>query len=290
MSARVDSVRAMLTNHRWRLASTAILALLLPLLVSAPAQAAPKPRVTIKASATTVQVGALVSVTATVKRGAARQRIVLQAKNGRRWTQVDAKRLPKKGAAKRVTFLTRAATAKTVVVRAVLLKKGRVKGATSRPISITAVRPAPVPGANPASPLRAGQTFTSGTWALTFGATDQDAWPEIAAAEPFATPPAPGWSIVMVPVTMTRLSGAPTRPWLDIDLRFLGGDQIAYSYSEGENDCYLIPDDAWDIGDMYPTATATGNFCAVVPTSAVAAGRWRVATDWSDSYRYIALN
>jgi hypothetical protein len=34
-----------------------------------------------------------------------------------------------------------------------------------------------------------------------------------------------------------------------------------------------------DLGEMYADATATGNECAVVPTTAVSGGLWRVSGD-----------
>jgi hypothetical protein len=42
-----------------------------------------------------------------------------------------------------------------------------------------------------------------------------------------------------------------------------------------------------NIGDMYRGATATGNMCAVVPTSVIAGGVWRAETDVWNVYRYI---
>lgn len=182
--------------------------------------------------------------------------------------------------------LTTAQQGKSITVRVTGSKSGyatvtRGSGATAK------VAPDPNRGKSRTSPYTAGTAFTLGSWTLRLGHTITNAWPQIQQQNMFNSAPKPGWSFVMVPVTFTHLVAAPMQPWVDTDFDFIGSNGVAYSHYENSQSCGVLPNDAYDIGDMYRGATAAGNVCAVVPTSVIAGGVWRAEADIWNEYRYI---
>ena len=146
----------------------------------------------------------------------------------------------------------------------------------------------PAPGSR-SNPYQVGSTFGLGDWNLQFGTADTDAWPEIAAQNSFNDPPLPGWSYVTVPVTFTRLGTTSAPPWVDTTVDFLGSNNVIYN-EWSDQSCGVLPNDATSINDLYPGGTAAGNDCAVVPTSAIEGGMWRVRS--SSAYgieRFVAI-
>jgi hypothetical protein len=148
--------------------------------------------------------------------------------------------------------------------------------------------PPPAPGSRE-NPYLINTPFQAGPWQFVVGAADFDAWPEIQAENPFNEPPAPGWSYVTVPVTFTYLGADTGLPWLDTEVDFVGNDGVVYDDGLFGQDCGVVPDSVYDIGELYPGATATGLECVAVPTSAISGGLWRVADDSSLSriYRFV---
>jgi hypothetical protein len=127
------------------------------------------------------------------------------------------------------------------------------------------------------SPYSVGQTFKNGDWYLRFGSTDTDAWPEVQAENMFNEAPATGYRYVMAPIWVKKAGTNAERPWLSIEIEFLGKSGRIY------NDwCGVIPQDLDDVGDLYPGASATGNYCVAVPATEVSGGRWRVKADFDD--------
>jgi len=191
------------------------------------------------------------------------------------------------GGATKPTFrLTSAQLGKVITVRVTGSKAGY---ATSTRTSAATRKVAPDPnrGTSRTSPYSAGTSFTLGSWTLRLGHTVTNAWPQIQLENMFNDAPNPGWSYVMVPVTFTHLAGDPIGPWLDTDFNFVGSNGVAYSQYENSQTCGVLPNDADRIGDMYRGATATGNVCAVVPTSVIAGGVWRAETDLWNVFRYV---
>lgn len=190
------------------------------------------------------------------------------------------------GSATRPTLrLTTALQGKLLTVRVTGSKAGyttAIRGSAAQRIA-----PDPNRGKSRTSPYTAGTSFTLGTWTLRLGHTVANAWPQIQLENMFNDAPNPGWSYVMVPVTFTHLAATPAGPWLNTRFNFIGSNGVTYSGYENSQSCGVIPNDADDIGDLYRGATASGNECAVVPTSVVAGGVWRAETDDWGVYRYI---
>jgi len=123
-----------------------------------------------------------------------------------------------------------------------------------------------------------GQSFPLGVWNLTVQAADTDAWPEIRAENMFNDAPLPGWSYVMVPIRFSNVGTAAGHPFWDIDVDYLGGDQVVYGALSGGQSCGVTPADWSELNDVYPGGTVVANACVVAPTSAIAGGKWRIST------------
>jgi hypothetical protein len=182
--------------------------------------------------------------------------------------------------------LSAAQLGKAITVRVTGSKAGYATATRTSPATAR-VAPDPNRGKSRTSPYAANTSFTLGSWALRLGHTVTNAWPLIQLENMFNDAPYPGWSYVMVPVTFTRLGSTPEQPWWDTRLNFIGSDGVAYSNLENSQSCGVLPNAAMNIGDMYRGATATGNMCAVVPTSVIAGGVWRAETDVWNVYRYV---
>jgi hypothetical protein len=182
--------------------------------------------------------------------------------------------------------LSAAQLGKAITVRVTGSKAGYATATRTSPATAR-VAPDPNRGKSRTSPYAANTSFTLGSWALRLGHTVTNAWPLIQLENMFNDAPYPGWSYVMVPVTFTRLGSTPEQPWWDTRLNFIGSNGVAYSNLENSQTCGVLPNAAMNIGDMYRGATATGNMCAVVPTSVIAGGVWRAETDVWNVYRYV---
>ncbi|WP_426241992.1 hypothetical protein [Nocardioides sp. LHG3406-4] len=159
---------------------------------------------------------------------------------------------------------------------------GKVTTPTRRVgIRIPAVQPPPALGTRE-NPFPIATGFTQGDWGLVLSPTDTDAWPEIRTANMFNEAPLNGWAYVTVPVTFTYRGATQEAPWLDVDIDFLGSDGVIYDRMSGDQWCGVIPNSSDDIDDLYPGASATGNECAVVPTSAIVGGLWRISTEYDE--------
>jgi hypothetical protein len=141
---------------------------------------------------------------------------------------------------------------------------------------ITKVRVTPPVGIASSNPYAAGKPFALGRWGFVLGKTDTDAWPEIQVADPSNTEPQAGWSYVMTPVTFTNKTSGTAKPSLNTLLQFLGNDGATFDDNPDDQTCGTLPQSALDLPDLAPGASATGNVCAVVLTSAIAGGVWRV--------------
>lgn len=239
---------------------------------------------------------AATTVKLTGKLPVARRLVALQRSTGGAWVKIASIRSSTLG---KFSFTTRVPS--KVGTKAKYRAYGpqaRVSGKMQRAV-VTPVRtvtvvalpvatppPPPAPPAPPAAPALGSRTnpypmgynFALGDWSFRTGTSDTDAWPEIALENMFNDAPLPGWSYVMVPVTFTYVGATSARPWLATDVDFLGSNNVVYN-GFSDQSCGVIPNDADNISDLYPGGAATGNECAVVPTSVIEGGKWRIRTD-----------
>jgi len=157
----------------------------------------------------------------------------------------------------------------------------------SRAVSLSVVRPSVAPVVDPlgsrTNPVPVWSSFSSGAWGFVLEPTDTNAWAKIRSANMFNDPPLSGFSYIMVSATATYRGVRTGVPWLNTSAEFLGSDGRIYDASSNGQSCGVVPQSINDVDDMYPGASARGNYCAVVPTSAIAGGLWRVKGD-TDSY------
>lgn len=265
-----------------RMVRVAVLALALSGLVAATQGGAeavrPSGRVALHAATRSAVVGSRVFVNGKLPtRG--RRPVAFQVRESG-WKTLAKGRTTAKGA---FGFSVTSNVSGTYTYRVSAARAHGLKAVVTRTTTVRFVpRPAPAPAlGSRQNPYAAGTSFALGPWSFSLGYTNTDAWGEIAAENMYNSPPEPGWSYVMVPVTYTYEGSGSEEPYFDTGVEYVGSDGIAYSDWQGDQMCGVLPDDASDIGDMYAGASATGNICAVVPTSAIAGGSWRV-TDNED--------
>jgi hypothetical protein len=277
---------------------TLLAALLVPLAIvaatpattaeAAPAAPARAGSGTFALSTGSVGAGAKVTATGTFKKAYAHRKVLVQVADGRTWVPLAKGKA--NAAGKYSINLTAPATPGTVKLRAYVASFGAKAKATpaamSAPKALKVVRTGP---GTSTDPLPVGSTVAQGAWSITFGATDTDAWPEIAAVDEENEAPAAGWSYVMVPVTFRNTSGASADPYMTNDIGFLGSDREEYDDESGDQWCGVLPNDWSDLDELPAGAVVTANVCAVVPTSAVTGGAWYLQNEDADEPVYFKI-
>ena len=235
----------------------------------------------------------------------AARRVVLQRYRTGLWVSLAAKKSTRLG---RFAFTTTVpATAGTARYRVYAPRKrvaGKMRRAVATPtrsvrvVAGPATTPTPPPTATPPAPpttgtalapFPVGTTFTLGDWNVRLGTTDTDAWPEIASASLLNLPPLPGWSYVTVPVTFTNAAQTAKTPATDVVIEFLGSDHVVYNNNLGAQTCGLVMNAVSTITALTSGGSATGTQCAVVPTSSIEGGLWRLHTSDLSTERFALM-
>lgn len=97
----------------------------------------------------------------------------------------------------------------------------------------------------------------------------------------FNDPPDDGMESWMLPITVTYTGVDTGDPFWDLDFGFVGDDGRTY-----DGDCGVIPEELWDVGEMYPDAEASANVCLAVPKDAP--GLWTAAAAFTDPVFFTA--
>lgn len=174
-------------GHRWRLRRVMVVVVALsglslvgsPSATSVGSRAEPaKPEVTLSAPAR-AEVGTSFTVRATVKRGAAGQKLTLQRRSGGAWQAVADATLPSAGATKKVSFKVKSAVEGTQIYRAVLAKKKTSKkttpAATSPSVRVVIFTADIPPVEDPAVTFTSSTSTTNEQTKVTFSGTVTDA-------------------------------------------------------------------------------------------------------------------
>ena len=153
--------------------------------------------------------------------------------------------------------------------------KGATSGAESaaEPADRPAVRALAGSEGSRDNPLPVGTPVSTPEWEIALGAP-REAQDEIQAENQFNGAPPTGMEYWIVPVTATYTGTESGHAGTDLGVGFVGSDARTYS-----DMCGVIPDDLWDVGQVYGGGTATGNVCVVVPAGAH--GLWTVTPGWS---------
>ena len=154
---------------------------------------------------------------------------------------------------------------------------GEAEEAESETEPTTEPEPEPEPTADEGSrenPFLIGDDVGNDDWGVVL---DQpyEAWDEVRAENQFNDPPDEGMEFWMLPITVTYTGVDTGDPFWDLDFGFVGEDGRTYA-----GDCGVIPEELWDVGEMYPDAEATANVCLEVPEDAP--GLWTVAATFTD--------
>lgn len=117
-------------------------------------------------------------------------------------------------------------------------------------------------------------------WNFSVGATNADATQTVLDENPYNEPPAEGSVFIM---TTFQLAVKPTAdanggdPGASLNIDYVTSKGNTFNVSNGP--CGVIPaPEIWNVGVMYPGATASFNHCVAVPADAVAGGVWRVSS------------
>lgn len=262
--------------RRAAVAALATLSLVAMMLVGAmPADASSKPTITRQPTSVTAAPGTKVSFVVKAKKA---NKYQWQRRKGSRWQPVS-------GARRARYTLTAQRGLNGTKYRVKVSNRGKARYSRAATLVVVDRNPRPVvdPAGSRTNPVAVGTPFASGVWQFVLEPTDTDAWPEIRATNMFNDPPRPGYSYVTVAASVSYRGGRTGTPWLNTTAQFLGSNGIVYTSSSDDQFCGVVPQGMNDVNEMYPGASARGRYCAVVPTSAVAGGLWRVSGD-DDSY------
>ncbi len=133
--------------------------------------------------------------------------------------------------------------------------------------------PTPEPGSRE-NPFAIDNPVGNDDWDIQLG-EPYEAWEEVQAENMFNDPPADGMEFWMLPVTVTYIGTETADPAWDLEFGFVGDDGRTY-----DDDCGVIPDEMYDVGEMYPDAEASANVCLAVPEGAP--GLWTVAASFTE--------
>ena len=144
--------------------------------------------------------------------------------------------------------------------------------------------PAPVAEGTRQNPASAGSTIvisdnTGPIWEITLDAATLNANDIIANENMFNEAPDAGHQYVMVPVTYTYVGTESGTPWIDVQIAFVSAAGTTH-----ENTFAVAPSPVTEINELYPDASASGNFVVMAPSDNIEGGAWAISTFLSDKY------
>lgn len=175
-------------------------------------------------------------------------------------------------------------------------------GFTSAPTPIESSEPAtpaePAPGGEAGdgegtrdNPFPIGTTVVASelgedTWEITLGQPVLNATDVVLAENEFNEAPEDGFQYAVVPMTVTYLGSDSADPWFDINLEFVSAAGTTHT----EFDTFAVgPAPAFsDINELFPGATAEGNWTMLIPIDNAESGTWRVYTNFGDAVFFAA--
>lgn len=116
-------------------------------------------------------------------------------------------------------------------------------------------------------PVPVGQTAAVGNYEITLLDVTPDANAIVAAENQFNAPPEPGHQFYMVRIAATYTGTEPGTPWIDLSFRAVGASGVGYT--EFDNSCGVIPEEASNYSDVFEGAQIQFNICwAIASTDA----------------------
>lgn len=130
-----------------------------------------------------------------------------------------------------------------------------------------------------AAPHPVDAAFQVGSYTVSVGESDPDAFARVHAWDENAEPPSDDRTFVIAPVTLTFRGGtASGDPWSDLSFSYVAADGTVYGRAAADA-CGDIPEALLGLGVLTAQVERSGNVCVSVPADQVEGGRWHVAPE-----------
>lgn len=128
--------------------------------------------------------------------------------------------------------------------------------------------------------------FGEPIYELTMGPATLEANAAVLEANMFNEPPAAGFQYALVPVTVTYVGTETGTPWIDLSIQFVSA--AGTTHTEGDSLSVAPAPSLFDINELFPGGSGTGNVVILIPTDGAAAGTWSVSTLFGDPFFFTA--
>lgn len=122
-------------------------------------------------------------------------------------------------------------------------------------------------GRSRSAPLAFGRAVHVGEYTLKVVDVTPDALDAVMAANQFNKPPAEGRQFFMVRIEAKYNGSGSSQVWVDLSFNAVGQNNVGYDSSN--SDCGVIPDEAYDVGELFEGGVVQFNVCWSVKTEDV---------------------
>jgi len=142
--------------------------------------------------------------------------------------------------------------------------------------------PAAQEGGTRDNPLPIGTTITIGApgspeWEVTVGPATLDATELVLNENRFNDPPKDGFQYALLNLTVTYVGETSGTPWVALNVSYVGSDAVTYRSS----DTYAVaPNSLFDVNELFPGGTGSGNILVAIPSGIASEGTWRVGASF----------
>jgi hypothetical protein len=115
------------------------------------------------------------------------------------------------------------------------------------------------------APILLGQPAAVGNYEITVLSVTPDARQIVTAENQFNEPPAEGRQFYLARIGVRYTGTEPGTPWIDLSFRAVGNSGVGYT--EFDNDCGVIPEDASSYSDIFQGAQIEFNVCWAIASA-----------------------
>ena len=119
--------------------------------------------------------------------------------------------------------------------------------------------------------------FDQEEWEVTVGEANTDANQLVFDEYEYNDAPPAGSSYVLVPVTVKYIGTESGSPWFDMTIEFVTAEGNTIEEASA-----LIPNALYDIADLYPGASGTGNMVFIMTPAQFEGGNWAISSFYED--------
>ena len=112
------------------------------------------------------------------------------------------------------------------------------------------------------NPIPAGTPARVGDIEVTVLSWEQDGTDAVLAENMFNDEPKDGWVYSLIWVKVEYVGTDSAEPWLALDFRGLGASGVTLT-----DECGVVPDDVWEVPELFPGGSREANACLTVPVS-----------------------